>query len=454
MPVQLDQAAGSTLVRHIEQLGVTVHTGAATSPCATHGSGTVGGLALADGEVIPAEVVVFSAGIRPRDQLARDCGLEVAERGGVLVDEQCRTDDPAIYAIGECAAPGGRMYGLVAPGYQMAEVVVDALLDGPGAFTGADMSTKLKLLGVDVASFGDAFAATDGRARAGLRRRGGRRLQEAGGLRRRAPPARRDPGRRRLGVRPAAAAGLQRHGAARQPRGADPPGRPRHRAGRDARRGGRLLLQQRHQGIDLRDHRRAGLRGPPVRQGVHPRRHHLRLLPAGGEEPAHRAARGRRTHRRDRDLRALRRLAAGALRPRRGARLPPLRRHRRGARTGPRLRRLQAGDRLDPGQPVQRARPRRRHLGAAGHQRHVPRQHPAQRHLLRGAAGAGRRDHPREADRDRRGGPRLRALHEDHRRPADRPVRRPDGGAAGDLAAARGRRASSRGTRTASRCGP
>ena len=120
------------------------------------------GLELADGEVIPAEVVVFSAGIRPRDQLARDCGLEVAERGGVLVDEQCRTNDPAIYAIGECAAPGGRMYGLVAPGYQMAEVVVDALLDGPGAFTGADMSTKLKLLGVDVASFGDAFATTEG----------------------------------------------------------------------------------------------------------------------------------------------------------------------------------------------------------------------------------------------------------------------------------------------------
>jgi nitrite reductase (NADH) large subunit len=80
----------------------------------------------------------------------------------VLVDEQCRSADPRIFAIGECAAPGGTMYGLVAPGYAMAEVVVDALLGGPGAFTGADMSTKLKLLGVDVASFGDAFATTDG----------------------------------------------------------------------------------------------------------------------------------------------------------------------------------------------------------------------------------------------------------------------------------------------------
>lgn len=80
----------------------------------------------------------------------------------MLVDEQCRTADPHVFAIGECAAPGGTMYGLVAPGYAMAEVVVDALLDGPGTFTGADMSTKLKLLGVDVASFGDAFATTEG----------------------------------------------------------------------------------------------------------------------------------------------------------------------------------------------------------------------------------------------------------------------------------------------------
>ena len=105
---------------------------------------------------------MFSAGIRPRDALARAAGLDLAERGGVLVDEQCRTSDEHVWAIGECAAPGGRMYGLVAPGYAMAEVVVDALLGGPGTFTGADMSTKLKLLGVDVASFGDAFATTDG----------------------------------------------------------------------------------------------------------------------------------------------------------------------------------------------------------------------------------------------------------------------------------------------------
>ena len=160
MAVQVDDAGGATLVRHIEKLGLTAHTGAVTERVL--GEDRVEGLALAGEEPIPAEVVVFSAGIRPRDQLAGVAGLDLAERGGVLVDERCRTSDEHVWAIGECAAPGGRMYGLVAPGYAMAEVVVDALLGGPGAFTGADMSTKLKLLGVDVASFGDAFATTEG----------------------------------------------------------------------------------------------------------------------------------------------------------------------------------------------------------------------------------------------------------------------------------------------------
>ncbi len=161
MPVQLDDAGGSSLVRHIEGLGVHVHCGSATQRVVEGGDGRAAGLDLGD-QTIDADVVVFSAGIRPRDELARACGLPVAERGGVLVDEQCRTEDPHVFAVGECAAPGGRMYGLVAPGYSMAEVVVDHLLGGDGSFTGADMSTKLKLLGVDVASFGDAHGQTKG----------------------------------------------------------------------------------------------------------------------------------------------------------------------------------------------------------------------------------------------------------------------------------------------------
>ena len=160
MAVQIDEVGGATLARHVEALGLTVHTGAMTERIL--GDSQVTGLALRDEEPIDLDLVVFSAGIRPRDALARTAGLALAERGGVLVDERCQTSDPNIWAIGECAAPAGRMYGLVAPGYAMAEVVVDAILGGQGTFDGADMSTKLKLLGVDVASFGDAFATTEG----------------------------------------------------------------------------------------------------------------------------------------------------------------------------------------------------------------------------------------------------------------------------------------------------
>ena len=223
MAVQVDDAGGATPEpAHREARPHTSTPGRHDQRGARRATAGSPGSALKDAEPIDAQVVVFSAGIRPRDALARAAGLDLAERGGVLVDERCRTSDPHVWAIGECAAPGGRMYGLVAPGYAMAEVVVDALLGGPGAFTGADMSTKLKLLGVDVASFGDAHAATAGRARAGLRRRRRRGLQEAGRLRRRPPAARRRPRRRRHGVRRAPADGRQRHRAARQPRGPDP----------------------------------------------------------------------------------------------------------------------------------------------------------------------------------------------------------------------------------------
>ncbi|MEV5000686.1 nitrite reductase large subunit NirB [Nocardioides sp. LML1-1-1.1] len=162
MAVQVDDVGGATLKRHIEDLGLTVHTGVMTELIDGDADGRVSAIKFKDEEPLPLDIVIFSAGIRPRDAIARAAGLDVAERGGVLVDEQCRSSDPHVWAIGECAAPGGRMYGLVAPGYTMAEVVVDTLLGGAaGAFTGADMSTKLKLLGVDVASFGDAFATTE-----------------------------------------------------------------------------------------------------------------------------------------------------------------------------------------------------------------------------------------------------------------------------------------------------
>ncbi|WP_369186809.1 nitrite reductase large subunit NirB [Streptomyces sp. R08] len=162
MPVQIDAGGGAALLRTIEDMGLTVHTGVGTQEILTGADGAVTGMRLSDGSELPTDMVVFSAGVRPRDQLARDCGLSVGERGGIAVDEQCRTvDDPHMFAIGECAlAADGRVYGLVAPGYEQAETAAATIARDESAFTGADLSTKLKLLGVDVASFGDAHGAT------------------------------------------------------------------------------------------------------------------------------------------------------------------------------------------------------------------------------------------------------------------------------------------------------
>ncbi|MDL9947871.1 nitrite reductase large subunit NirB [Gordonia sp. ABSL11-1] len=160
MPMQVDDGGGAVLKNLVTDLGLTVHTGVGTADIADNENGGLT-VTLTDDSTIDAALVVFSAGVRPRDQLARDAGLGVGERGGVLVDTSCRTDDPDIYAIGEVAAVEGRCYGLVAPGYSTAEVVADQLLGEQSTFPGADMSTKLKLLGVDVASFGDAMATTE-----------------------------------------------------------------------------------------------------------------------------------------------------------------------------------------------------------------------------------------------------------------------------------------------------
>jgi len=167
MPAQLDEGAAALLRRAVEHLGIRVHTGvltvALTGDDPDDEDSAVCTLDRDEGAPIPADVVVFSAGIRPRDQLARDAGLPVGERGGVVVDEQLRTADPSVSAIGEVACVDGRCLGLVAPGYEMARVLAARLAGDPhpGGFRTPDLSTKLKLLGVDVASFGDAFAGAD-----------------------------------------------------------------------------------------------------------------------------------------------------------------------------------------------------------------------------------------------------------------------------------------------------
>jgi nitrite reductase (NADH) large subunit len=165
MPLQVDEAGGEHLMRLVCALDIDVTVGAGTSAIerieSADGANRLR-VTLSNDEVIEAALLVFSAGVRPRDELARAAGLDIGERGGVTCDLSCTTSDPAIYAIGEVAAVEGRCYGLVAPGYTTAEVVADRLLGGDADFPGADLSTKLKLLGVDVASFGDALASTPG----------------------------------------------------------------------------------------------------------------------------------------------------------------------------------------------------------------------------------------------------------------------------------------------------
>ncbi len=161
MAMQIDEGGAQILRCKIEALGVSVHTGKNTTRIVSRG-GRVTEIRFADGGVLSTEMVVFSAGISARDELARNAGLEVGERGGIVVDERCRTSDPDILAIGECASYRGRTYGLVGPGYQMARIAVSTLTGGDDRLGVFDMSTKLKLMGVEVASFGDAHGTQPG----------------------------------------------------------------------------------------------------------------------------------------------------------------------------------------------------------------------------------------------------------------------------------------------------
>lgn len=161
MPHQVDAGGGEHLARMIRERGIDVTLDSGTELIEPAPGGGVR-VTLAGGDIIDVAAVVFAAGVRPRDELARAAGLDLTERGGVLTDLRCVTSDPQIYAIGEVAAVEGVCYGLVGPGYATAEVVADQLLDGDATFPGADLSTKLKLLGVEVASFGDAHGTSPG----------------------------------------------------------------------------------------------------------------------------------------------------------------------------------------------------------------------------------------------------------------------------------------------------
>ncbi|RXZ36564.1 nitrite reductase large subunit [Oxalobacteraceae bacterium CAVE-383] len=161
MAVQVDEGGGRILRKKIENLGVTAHTQKNTLEI-VDGESATHRMNFADGSHLETDMIVFSAGIRPRDELARESGLEVGPRGGIVIDNSCLTSDPDVYAIGECALWGGQIFGLVAPGYEMARIAVRHLIGEAGEFKGADMSTKLKLMGVDVASIGDPHGKAEG----------------------------------------------------------------------------------------------------------------------------------------------------------------------------------------------------------------------------------------------------------------------------------------------------
>jgi nitrite reductase (NADH) large subunit len=155
MPRQIDNAGSLMLQSKLESLGLQVMLNKSTA--SIEGEHHITGLKFNDDTELPVEMLVISAGIRPRDELAKLCGLEVSSRGGIIVNEKMQTTDPSIFAIGECALVDQMIYGLVAPGYEMAEIVAANLCGAAKQFNGFDMSTKLKLIGVDVASFGDNF---------------------------------------------------------------------------------------------------------------------------------------------------------------------------------------------------------------------------------------------------------------------------------------------------------
>jgi len=155
MPRQIDSMGSNMLQSKLKSLGLNILLNKSTQEITGHGK--IDGLRFNDDTVLPVDMLVISAGIRPRDELAKLAGLHVGTRGGIVVNEKMQTSNESIFAIGECALYEGMIYGLVAPGYEMADVVVNYLTEGEKSFFGYDMSTKLKLIGVDVASFGDAF---------------------------------------------------------------------------------------------------------------------------------------------------------------------------------------------------------------------------------------------------------------------------------------------------------
>ncbi len=160
MNQQLDASAGSILRKTLEDLGIRVHLKKDTRKVL--GAERVTGLSFGDGSELDCDLVVVAAGIKANSQLAVRAGLTV-ERG-IVVDNQLRTDDPHVFAVGECVQHRGQVYGLVAPLWEQAKILADTLTgtNPKAAYLGSKIATKLKVMGVEVASMGATEASEEG----------------------------------------------------------------------------------------------------------------------------------------------------------------------------------------------------------------------------------------------------------------------------------------------------
>jgi len=158
MPRQLDTIGAKVLKDRVETLGVNVLLTMRTESIQTHEDGLR--INFVEEDPLDVDLLVVAAGIRPRDELAEDAGLGLGKRGGFAVNDRLQTNDPDIYAIGECASVNDYTYGLVAPCYLMADTLADQLMGVDSRFEKADESAELKLLGVPVVALGTAIGAS------------------------------------------------------------------------------------------------------------------------------------------------------------------------------------------------------------------------------------------------------------------------------------------------------
>ncbi len=156
LPRHLERAASQTLADTVERLGVEVHCGVEVLAAKAIDSAVE--LQIKDSPPLDADLLIVAAGVRPRDELARDAGLTCERRGGIVVDDELRTSDPNTFAVGECVVHRGVHYGLVSPGLRMAEVLADGLTGIPARFEGVPFSARLKLDAIELSMLGESEA--------------------------------------------------------------------------------------------------------------------------------------------------------------------------------------------------------------------------------------------------------------------------------------------------------